>query len=64
MNAKRREFLIRIRDDQPIYALVKEIGFGWALESGYIREVRPSPPFLDFEITNAGCVLAEKDQSP
>lgn len=54
MNSWQIDFLERVRDRRSIYLLTQTHGYGWAIEAGLIREVRPSPPFLDFAITDAG----------
>ncbi len=48
-----RAFLEGVRDGDDVFPVVREIGYGWAVKAGFVRQVGAHGA-LDFRITDAG----------
>lgn len=51
LSAKRTEFLRRVRDDEDLFPLMADIGYGWAVTEGLVTK---HPAWFEFDLTPAG----------
>lgn len=55
---ERLDFLRAVADGKDVYPLVQKIGYGWAVQEGFVRHFGGADDrYLDFEITAKGLAL-------